>query len=81
MKITRNEYLQALALFTLASQHMRKVEEFELAMNEVLKSDTGSHASDALYCNTSFDSALKSMGITVSESLSPQPTKNEHDEN
>jgi hypothetical protein len=76
-KLTRNEYLQAYALFTMANTLSRKAYEFEWAMNRIVRPGGrefgGGHLGDAIYATEAataeiFDEALKRTGIEVEES-------------
>ena len=67
-QITKAEYLMALGLFHLATEHRRKCGEFEKGLHELLGVDDalGSHISDAIYeDNDTLDAALKRQKITV----------------
>lgn len=48
-KITREQYYHALALFMLAIRKQKEVNQMEDEMNDILKQESGSHFSDALY--------------------------------
>jgi hypothetical protein len=69
--ISRNQYLVALALFTVASKHYRKVKEFEAELAEHLGYERGDtymdYISDALYEHSDFDRALEKEGFVVSD--------------
>lgn len=73
-KITREEYLQAFALFMMANTHSQKAYEFEWAMNKIVRPGStefgGGHLGDAVYSTEPatvavFDEALKREGIEV----------------
>lgn len=50
----------------MAQKHINKCVEFETELNKLLCCDKiGSHASDAIYNNETFDVALARMGIEV----------------
>lgn len=69
--ITRSEYLQALALYTMACKCQADAERFEIEMNKVLGLDgpefTGSRVSDGIYSRPqeSFDLVLSYVEIAV----------------
>lgn len=69
--ITRSEYLQALALYTMASKCQVDAERFEIEMNKVLGLEgpefTGSRVSDGIYARPqeSFDLILSYVKIAV----------------
>jgi len=68
--LTQQEYMQGLALFTVAQKHYDKAREFEAALCELLDvdEDDGVYAgciSDALCNEESFDHGLKRQGIIV----------------
>ncbi len=66
--ISRATYLQALGLFTMASRHRQKADEFSNELFALLGSDKSSHVSDAVYDDRrTFDEALKLEGFTVEE--------------
>ncbi len=78
--ISRNTYLQALGLFTLAATHMRKVEDAQKALAELLGltfNDTDGHIGDAIYAiggpagPQDFDEALKRSDILVEDAPPP----------
>ena len=66
-KISHDTYLQALGLFTLASNHAKKAEEFGTALEELLDLTPYGYMSDAIYDGTGrdFDSALRLEDIEV----------------
>lgn len=69
-KITTQEKLQLLGLFTLANQHAKKVQEAERAMADLLEHDDPyvDHLSDEAYNDApDFNGALKRMGIEVKD--------------
>jgi len=69
--ITRSQYLQALALYTMASKCQTDVDRFEIEMNRVLGLEgpefTGSRVSDGIYSRPqeSFDLVLSYVEISV----------------
>jgi hypothetical protein len=69
--ITRSQYLQAFALYTMACKLQADVDRFEIEMNKVLDLSspefTGSRISDGIYSRPaeSFDLILGYMDITV----------------
>lgn len=73
-EITRDEYLRALALFTMANNHYVKAGEFGLALNRIIMNTPeqypGGHVDDAIYVSEhssveDFDEALRRQGIKV----------------
>jgi hypothetical protein len=82
--ITQQKYLEAFALFTMATQHYAKCREYEqalaacLGMNGTASDNWGMmHVPDALYSErgqTAFREALIRDGITVCREL-PQRKK------
>lgn len=73
--LTHQEYMEGLALFTVAQKHYAKSREFEAALCELLGFDDGDIyagcISDALYNEDGFDDGLKRQGIAVE----PKPEK------
>ena len=67
MEITKEQYYIALGLFTLASKHMRKVEEYEAELNEMLGLDNGDRVSDEIYTmgGGELERALNKLDFTV----------------
>lgn len=67
--ITHETYLQALGLFSLASNHAQKARQFERALCELLRlpdEDYGGCISDQLYeSQPNFDRGLKNEGFEV----------------
>lgn len=69
--ITRSEYLQALALYTMACRLQADVERFDIEMNKILGLEgptfTGSRVSDGIYRNPiePFDLVLSYVEIAV----------------
>lgn len=74
-KLTRDEYLRVLALFTMARSHYVKCESFECGLLESLgykdaQPGNGGHISDALYgARRSFNEALALEGFTLPEDV------------
>lgn len=75
-EICRDDYLKALALATLASDHYVKASECGAAINRIIMNEPeqypGGHVDDAIYENErmtveKFDEALRKEGITVLE--------------
>lgn len=75
-EISRDEYLKALALATMASGHYVKASECGAALNRIIMAQPeqypGGHVDDAIYENEhmsveKFDEALRKEGIKVSE--------------
>lgn len=67
-KITQDEYLKLLGLFTLASDSQRQCYQAETLMNKMLGLDNGSHLSDEIYGpGRGFDEALKREGFEVEQ--------------
>lgn len=73
-EITRDEYLRALALFTMAHQHYVDSGRFAMALNKIIMATPekypGGHVDDAIYCDGpgtvgDFDEAIKRDGIVV----------------
>ncbi len=71
IKITRDDGLKLLGLFTLATEHYRKCREFEFAINRALGREGNDQAqiSDAIYCDrhtvADFYAALSNEGFTI----------------
>ena len=66
--ISKEKYAMIFGLFTLASKHQRKVDEYETEMNSLLGLHNGSHLSDEIYTvgsHVDFDEALKRAGFQV----------------
>jgi hypothetical protein len=69
--ITRSQYLQAFALYTMAVRLQADVDRFEVEVNKVLGLEppefTGSRVSDGIYSRPaeSFDLVLSYVNITV----------------
>lgn len=74
--ITRSQYLQAFALYTMAANLQRDVDRFEIEMNKVLGLEepefTGSRVSDGIFASPQepFDRVLSYVKITVE----PEPS-------
>lgn len=73
--ITRDTYLKALGMFTIANQQYTMARDIQLRMADMLGLEDGSHVDDALYSGQvasvrDFDHALKRQDITVD----PEPT-------
>ncbi len=75
-EITRDEYLKALALFTMAHDHYVKAGTFGEALNRIIMNEPskypGGHTDDAIYSDDrgtvdDFDEALRREGIKVIE--------------
>lgn len=75
-EITRDEYLKALALFTMAHEHYVKSGTFGEALNRIIMTEPekypGGHVDDAIYSDgrssvDDFDEALRREGIKVVE--------------
>lgn len=74
-QISRDDYLRALALFTLAHEHYVEARRFGEALNRIIMADPketwpGGHVDDAIYCDDRgstgvFDEALRRTGIKV----------------
>lgn len=77
--ITRSEYLQAFALFTMALKLQKDVDRFEIEMNKILDLEgpqfTGSRVSDGFYSRPPepFDLVLVYAGITVEDDAPAVP--------
>lgn len=56
-RLTRQEYLNVLALWVLAKKEAKMVFKYEQQANDILGSDWGSHLSDSIY----------DEGVSVSE--------------
>lgn len=69
-KICHETYLQSLGLFTMAVQHAKKAEEFNIALTNLLGANPWGHLSDAIYDGrlNDFDVALKLEDIEVEKS-------------
>lgn len=69
--ITRSEYLQALALYTMASRLQHDVDRFNIEMNKILNLSgpefSDSRISDGIYARPPepFDLVLSYVNITV----------------
>lgn len=75
--ISRDTYLKALALFTLATDHYKHLRESQIKMIEVLglENDGCRHTDDAIYEENGasvrdFDEALKKENIVVADPAS-----------
>jgi hypothetical protein len=75
-EISRDEYLKALALFTLAHDHYLKSGMFGEALNRIIMNEptkyAGGHVDDLIYSDDSgtaeqFDERLRREGIKVAE--------------
>jgi hypothetical protein len=73
-KISRDDYLKALALFTMAHDHYAKAGTFGDALNRIIMAAPekypGGHVDDAIYSDErgtveAFDEALRREGIEV----------------
>jgi hypothetical protein len=67
-KISHNTYLQALGLFTLGRQHVKKADDCREAIDALLDLSPFGHVSDALYdgeTERDFDAALMLEDIEV----------------
>ncbi len=76
-KITLDEYLKALALFTIAHDHYAKACEFAQALNRIImavpEKYPGGHVDDAIYTDDrttveNFDDALRLDGVEIDDS-------------
>ena len=69
-KICHSTYLQALGLFTMATQHAQKAEEFSTELTKLLDATPYGHITDAIYDGRlkDFDAALKLEKIEVEKS-------------
>ena len=75
-EISRDEYLKALALFTIAHDHYVKSGTFGETLNRIIMTEPkkypGGHVDDAIYSDDlgsveNFDEALRREGIKVTE--------------
>lgn len=75
-EISRDEYLKALALFTVAHEHYCDAVRFGKTLNKIIMTEPeqfpGGHVDDAIYSTevstvAEFDEALKREGIAVGE--------------
>ncbi len=73
-EISRDEYLKALALFTMAHDHYAKSGTFGEALNRIIMTEpvkySGGHMDDAIYSDEAgtverFDEALRREGIKI----------------
>lgn len=73
-EISRDDYLRALALFTMANEHYVKASEFGGAISRIIivtpEQYAGGHVDDAIYANerqtvSDFDEALRRECIKV----------------
>lgn len=83
-KITRDEYLRAFALFTMAHEHYVQSGNFGEAVNKIImitpEKYPGGHVDDLIYSDgplpvAAFDDALKKEGIQVEVAKKPKATK------
>lgn len=67
--ITRGEYLQALALYTMMRKRQQEVDAFNIEMNRLLGLDAptyqDSRVTDGTWKNEPFDLVLSYVNITV----------------
>lgn len=75
-EISHDDYLKALALFTMANEHYVKASEFAAAVNRIImvtpEQYTGGHVDDAIYASTrqsvaDFDEAVRREGVKIAE--------------
>jgi hypothetical protein len=75
-EISRDEYLKALALFTMANEHYVSAGTFGEALNKIImvapEKYPGGHVDDAIYSGergtvAHFDEALRREGISVAD--------------
>ena len=73
-QISRDEYLQALGLFTLANKRYAESTDYAQALNRIIMTEPetypGGHVDDAIYTGDTatpeqFDEALRREGISV----------------
>lgn len=70
--ITRSTYLQALGLFTLATTHMRRVDESREELMRLLGIEDNGHIDDEIYSpQHGFDKALDLEGVKVEPETKP----------
>jgi hypothetical protein len=74
--LTRDDYLRALALYTVAMQDYRKCRQFEHALAHLLgrkdNNDLG-HIGDFLYNEQdNFDEALRREGFAIPDLIEPE---------
>lgn len=68
--ISRDTYLKALGMFTIANQFYKEARDIQLRLADFLGEEDGSHIDDAIYSGDiasvrDFDAALKKASITV----------------
>lgn len=75
-EISHDDYLKALALFTMANEHYVKASEFALSLNRIImvkpEQYPCGHVDDVIYENErknadAFDEALRREGVAVSK--------------
>ena len=68
--LTKGEYLQALALFTMAHKHQVECYKFAAQMRSVLGTSEDDQVTDAVHssdANEDFDAALRNAGYSVAD--------------
>lgn len=69
--VSADTKLKALALFTMAAEHYKKMREYEIALSTLLGYPEDAHniycgcISDAIYNNESFQPAFENEGFVV----------------
>lgn len=67
-KITKDQHIRALALFTMAAEHYAKAREFETALHDMLGYDDSGYCgciSDEMSDGGNFERGLKKEGFVV----------------
>ena len=73
MKLTKQQYWHALGLYLVARRKQIEVDQLEEELNDILGTEVGSRASDAVYDYNNqgtpreFDNVLRLMRIEVSD--------------
>ncbi len=81
--ITKEQYLQALGLFTLAAQQSFNANRYYYALRDHLDCDDNGHLSDAILAADTlptpkdFDKALKQEGYVVLDAFDSRPSSTE----
>lgn len=65
--LSRDEYLQALGMFTLAADLDRRCQEIQKALCKHLGVDDDGHVSDSIWGHRTFDEALELSGLKIPE--------------
>jgi hypothetical protein len=76
--ITRSQYLQAMALYTMVRKRQQEVDAFNIEMNRILGLDAptfqDSRVTDGTWKDEPFDLVLGYVNIKVEPEAAPQPS-------